>query len=160
MNRRAALRGFAMAVGVAPLLAACGGPAPPPPTVVKISLQATDAVNPDGSGTPEPVRVRIFRLAATETLSQTDFFALDADPKKALGQDLVGFDNLVLAPGAAAPYEKTCEPEVKFIGVVGSYFAINRVQWRAWKPVKGNATNAFTATLDDAGITLKEGAAR
>ena len=161
MTRRDALLASCFAATLPQLLAACGSkpPPPPPPTVVKIDLQATDAVNPDGNGTPEPVQVRIFRLAAKESFIRTDFFALDGDPKKALGQDLVGLDSLLLVPGHGTQYEKKCEPDVKFVALVGSYFAIDRAQWRAWKPVKSNATNAFKATLDADGITLKEVAA-
>src|SRR5690349_20526065 len=101
MNRRDAILGLSLSAGLPiPLLSCSSKPPPPPPpppsTIVKVEFQATDGVNPDGNGTPQPVHVRILRLSGMESLARTDFFTLEADEKKALGSDLVGADRLVL----------------------------------------------------------------
>jgi type VI secretion system protein VasD len=163
MRRRDLIVWAGTALILEPLLAACGGsdqpPSPPPPTVLKLSVEAAANVNPDESGTPEPLKVRILRLANTQMFAQTDFFTLDADPKKALGQELIAYDDLMLSPGTSTTYERTCEPEVRFVGVMGAYFAIDHAQWRALKPVARDTTNALTARFDAAGLTLQEASA-
>jgi type VI secretion system protein VasD len=156
IDRRSALL-QAGAWSALPLLAACGGrkpPPPPPPTVVRLDLQATPEVNPDDSGAAKPVRVRVLRLANTQALSEADFFALDANPGAVLGQDLVGLDDFVLAPGSSLPYEREFEPTARYVAVMGAYYDIATAQWRAWAPVEPNATNSFTALFDRHGVAL------
>jgi type VI secretion system VasD/TssJ family lipoprotein len=140
-------------------LAGCGGEAPPPPTVVGIAMRATSDVNPDGTGAAKPLRVRVLRLTNTQALAQAEFFALDANPMRVLGQELVGFDDFVLAPGGTLAYEQEFEPTARHVGVMGAYYAIDRAQWRAWAPVARNVTNLFAASFGPAGVQLAEAGA-
>jgi type VI secretion system protein VasD len=157
MRRRSVLLALASATAG---LAGCGGPEPPPPppppTVLKLTLQASPAANADGSGVPKPLRVRILRLASTTKLAQADFFALDADPEKALGKELVGFDELVLAPGQSLAYEHEFEPEARLVGVAAAYYDINAAQWRAWAPVPRDQMTVMTARLEPSGVSFAE----
>lgn len=161
MNRRRALlsaAGFAGAAGAS----GCGGkkpPPPPPPTALSLRLKADAGVNPDGDGAPKPLRVRVLQLSSTNALSQAAFFALDADPAKALGPELLATEDFVLSPGQAASMDGEAKPGTRFVGVVGAYFAIERARWRAWAPVKPNTKNAYTAAFDAAGVALTEGGA-
>ena len=160
MRRRSVLLAPTVAIA-AGLTGACGGPKPPPPpppTVLQLGLEASPAANADGTGVPKPLRVRVLRLSSTTKLAQADFFALDADPEKALGKELVGYDDLVLAPGQTLDYEYEFEPEARLVGVAAAYYDINTVQWRAWAPVPRNQTTVMTASLDPGGVTLAEAA--
>ena len=49
---------------------ACGGP--PPETIVKIDLAASDTVNSQGGGPARPLRLRIFRLGRGQLHHRTD----------------------------------------------------------------------------------------
>ena len=135
-------------------LVGCGGPSP---TIVKIGMAASATVNSHAGSPPRPLRVRVFRLAATQGFSRTDFFSLDGDPKKTLGPDLVGFDDVIAAPGGTATYRRAFEPEAHFVGVVAAFTAIDQSAWRAAQPVKPATTNSFTADLAGAAITLQPG---
>jgi type VI secretion system protein VasD len=135
--------------------AACGGP--PPETIVKIDLAASDTVNSQGGGPARPLRVRIFRLAGIQGFSRADFFSLDGDPKKLLGQDLLGFDDVITAPGGTTSYRRTFEPDAHFVGITAAFAAIDQADWRATQSVEANKTNAFNATLTAAAITFKPG---
>lgn len=142
-------------------LGACGGkppPPPPPPTVVSLTLKAAADVNPDASGAAKPVRVRVLQLASGRTLPEVDFFALDKDPAKALGRDLKGVEELVLAPGGTQVWRAKLAEEVKVVGVVAAYQQIDRVQWRAWKEVPRNTTTLLEAQFDAKGVKLVEAA--
>jgi type VI secretion system protein VasD len=156
VNRRGALLssvGFAGAAGVA----ACGGkkpPPPPPPTALSLRLTASADVNPDGEGAPKPLRVRVLQLSSANALSQAAFFAMDADPAKALGPELLASEDFVLSPGQAASMDQEAKAGTKFVGVVGAYFAIERARWRAWAPVKPNTKNTYAAAFDASGVAL------
>lgn len=143
------------------ILGACGGkppPPPPPPTVVSLTLKATADVNPDSSGAAKPVRVRVLQLASGRSLPEVDFFAVDKAPAKALGRDLKGVEELVLAPGGTQVWQAKLADEVKVVGVVAAYQQIDKVQWRAWKEVPRNTTTLLEAQLDAKSVKLAEAA--
>jgi type VI secretion system protein VasD len=129
---------------------------PPPPTIVKIAFSATQSVNPDAGGAAQPVRVRVFRLASAQGFDHADYFSL-ADPQALLGKDLLGFEDVTLAPGGTLAYQRTCEPEVQAIGLAAAFATLDGARWRAAAPVRPNATTALTATLDRDALTLKPG---
>jgi type VI secretion system protein VasD len=142
-------------------LAACGSDPPPPPpapTLVSLTLKATADVNPDAAGTAKPVRVRVLRLKTGRGLPEVDFFALDKDPAKALGRDLEGLEEIVVAPGGTQVWQAKLPDEVKVVGVVAAYQQLDQVQWRAWKEVPRNATTLLLAELGAKGVKLAEAA--
>jgi type VI secretion system protein VasD len=156
MKRRAMLAGLIA-------LSGCGGgekkpppPPPPPPTTLSLQLTAAPDVNPDGTGTPGPLRVRVLQLADTNALAQADFFTLDADPAKVLGPALLGSADVVLRPGQTVTLTPEVKPETKFIGVVAAYYAIDKAKWRAWLPVKPHVANAMGARFGADSVTLTE----
>ena len=132
-------------------------PPPPPPTILALKLTASADVNPDGAGAPKPLRVRVLELSSPTALSQATFFAVEADPAKALGPELLASEDVVLAPGQTASVEHETKPGTKFVGVVGAYFAIESARWRAWAPIKPNTKNAYTAAFNAGGVALSEG---
>ena len=152
------------AMGALALLAACGkdepppplSPPPPPPTIVSLTLEAAAEVNPDAAGAAKPLRVRVLELADGNAFSRADFFALDQDPAKALGGDLVGSEELVLAPGATRIWQARLDDKVRVIGVVAAYRAIDRARWRAWKEIPPHATTLLVADLGASGVALRE----
>lgn len=157
MRRRHLLTVLAGSGGTA-LAAGCGGGGPPS-TALALKLWADAGVNPDRAGAPKPLRVRVLQLSGTTRLSQVDFFAFDADPAKALGPEFLAVEDMVIGPGQAASLEPDAKPGIKFVGVVGAYFAIERAQWRAWAPVKAGAANAYTARFSASEATLAGGRA-
>ena len=168
-RRRRVLSLLAALAAAAPLAAACSKkppppppppapPPPPPPTVVSLTLKATPDVNPDGTGKAKPVRVRILKLATGNAFAEADFFALDKDLEKTLAKDLKGSEELVLAPGATQVWQAKLDDDVRVLGVMAAYQAIDKAQWRAWREVPRNATTLLAAELGAAGIVLREAA--
>ena len=135
-------------------LANCGGEKPP--TTLAIDISADTAVNPDRAGVAKPLRVRLIQLASTTQFSQANFFGLDADPAKVLGPDFLGVQDVVIGPGQEMTVEPDAKPGIKFLGVVGAYFAITEAEWRAWAPVKANVPNRFAAKFTAASVKLTE----
>src|SRR3546814_5877148 len=67
------LRNALAAVAALFLVAGCAA-APEKPTIVVLSLTAAPDVNPDASGRPSPVVVRIYQLASPTAFAAADFF--------------------------------------------------------------------------------------
>jgi type VI secretion system protein VasD len=160
MKRRSLILSVAGLAGSAGL-SGCGKdpPPPPPPTTLSLQLTAASDVNPNGTGAPGPLRVRVLQLAATAALSQADFFMFDADPAKALGPELLATDDVVLRPDQKLTIAPEAKPGIKFIGVVGAYYAIDKARWRVWSPVKPNTANKFVVECKAADIVITGGGA-
>jgi type VI secretion system protein VasD len=153
------------ALSVLVLLAACGGdeppppPAPsppPPPTIVSMTVKASADLNPDADGVAKPLRVRILKLANGNTFAEADFFALNGNLGKTLGGDLKGTEELILTPGSTQVWQAKLDDDVKVLGVMAAYHAIDQAQWRTWKEIPRNTTTLLAADFGRAGIVLRE----
>lgn len=147
-------RGFLCLTG-AGLLAACGGePPPPPPTVVELTVTGGPGMNAGPDGADRPVTVTVLRLRDPGAFEAADLFALQADPASALGADLVGMEQLAIAPGASAGTSLTLPPEVTHIGIFAMLREPTGRVWRSTVPVAPNATTTATVALGAGGIAL------
>jgi type VI secretion system protein VasD len=146
-------------LALALLLAACGGgeppPPPPPPTIVSLTLKADPDVNPDPSGAPKPIAVKVFQLASPASFMSADFFTLDADAQAALDGDLVAQESFVLAPGGTEVYQRELKPEARFIGLAASYAQIDQAGWRAVIEPPPHQTSLLQGRLGARGLTLR-----
>lgn len=93
------------------------------PMTVRIIV--TDNVNPDDSGRPSPMELRIYQLTSSARFSSADLYSLLQDETNALGADLKTSERTTVFPGAnqAAALEVT--EDVQFIGVFGAFQQIN-----------------------------------
>lgn len=136
-------------------LAACGGPEPPPPTIVNLTLQAGPDINADAAGEAKPVMVKVYRLGGLGGFLDADYFSLEADASGALGRDLVGDDAFTLAPGATEHYQREFEPDARYLGVVVAFRDIDRTSWRAHAPVPPNTTTRLVALIEGDSVTIR-----
>ena len=104
------------------------------------------------------MHVRVLKLASGLDFAGADYFALDQDLAKALGGDLKGSADFVLAPGATQVWQARLDDDARVIGVMAGYQAIDSVQWRAWKEVPPHATTLLAATFGARGVELREAA--
>jgi type VI secretion system protein VasD len=132
---------FAVVSAVVLISIACGKtpppaapqPAPlPPPKVerTRLTLAATADSNPDGSGRPSPVVVRIYQLKTDTAFKGAEFFALFDDDMKVLGPDLIGRNEYTLAPSERRTMEFDVSADAQFVGVIAAYRDIRNAQWR------------------------------
>jgi type VI secretion system protein VasD len=133
-----------VAVLVVLLAAACGSKMPKPSTT-RLTFAATADSNPDANGRPSPVVERVYQLKADTAFSGADFFALYDDEKKALGPELIGRDEFVLAPAENRTVEVAVSADARFVGLIAAYRNIRNAQWRVVvpAPLKSNATIAI-----------------
>lgn len=75
----------------------------PPSTDLNINVAAD--VNPDISGRPSPVVLKVFELSSRTIFDTQDFFSLYDTPEEILGPDLLKKDELELQPGSKLEYK-------------------------------------------------------
>ena len=81
------------------LLNACSSPR------VTMEVASQPNVNPDSSGRPSPLIVKMYEMRSDMAFRQGEFQLLFMEPMKALGSDLVAMDELTFVPGEARTVE-------------------------------------------------------
>jgi type VI secretion system protein VasD len=162
MNRRLVLGAILMG------LAGCGGdeppppppppppPAPPAPKIVSLTLKAAADVNPSAVGLPSPVVVRVYQLSGVTAFAETDFFQLQQDAAGALGDELVGSEDFVMAPGAVQIYQRELGDEVRFVGITAAFRDINAGMWRSFQPVPPATTTLLEADISGTEVSMRK----
>jgi len=153
----------AAAVGVMTGLGACAS-SPEKTDKAKMTITAHSAVNPDANGRPSPIVVRVYQLKADDKFGGADFFALFDDDQKALGGDLLGREEVELAPGEKKELQFAVKRDAKFVGVLAAYRDIRNSRWRVIKPapkkgwldVFGKDVISVNLTRDAAELTVKD----
>lgn len=155
------MRASVLAALLAPVLAlaACGGPKPPPPAVVTLTLHAGSDQNQDASGRANPVAVHLYQLASPAKFNQADVFGLLDNEKATLGDDLLGSETVLLKPGETVPLTRTMKPGTTVLGAVAGFRDIDSATWRVSAPVKPSGPTALDLATGANTVTLKPAAA-
>ena len=152
-------------VALAALLAsgACAK-APPPPALPPITiaappetrtksamtLLASADTNPDASGRPSPIVVRVYQLKTDAAFKGADFFALYDDDQKVLGAELISRDEYVLAPSERKTIDVSVSRDARFIGALAA-FRDRNAQSRTLVPAPRGSLNV---TIERARIVV------
>ena len=104
---------------------------PAKPAATKAILSASEDVNPDSSGRPSPIVVRIYQLRGDTEFNNADFFALYEKDKEILGASLIAREEKTLFPGQQLETDMPLSPEARFVGAVAAYRDLGTSRWRA-----------------------------
>ena len=107
--------------------------------------------NPDSSGRPSPVYVRIYQLKGDKPFRSADFFDVWDDEKKALGETFITRDEFFLKGGEQQKFELALARDTTFVGVVAELRDIRNVQWRGVIPAP---SGSVAVTINKAGVTV------
>ena len=132
--------------------AACA--APPPPAVLTLTIAAGLDQNPDPSGHPTPVAVRVYELAASAKFERADVFAFTEHEQETLGTDDLGLEECVLRPGETRTLTRQLKPGVQLIGVAVLFRDIDHARWRAVAPVGTSGPTRLVLRISGLGATL------
>ena len=150
MHRRSLL----LTAAAAGLVSACGG-GPPGLAVVTVAATGAPGMNPGPDGADRPVTLSLLRLRDAGAFNSADYFALQDDAAGVLAADLVGMDQLAVAPGGSASKTLTFEPEATQLGVVASLRDPSGRIWRTATPIAPGSTVTANVTLGPSGIGLQ-----
>lgn len=121
---------------------------------IELAIASQPNVNPDHSGRPSPVIVKVLELRSDLVFKQAEFQTMFDTPLQVLGADLVAADELVFIPGEARRVAYQPTPNTKWIGIVAGFRQIDRALWRIIKPVDPKDKNWLSFELNDASIIL------
>jgi type VI secretion system protein VasD len=139
-----------------PLWAAgCGGPPPPPAPVLELTVTGTADQNPSANGTPQPVAVHLYQLAATQKFTKADVFALTEHEQATLGSDDLGSSDFVLRPSEKQNVKQDLKPGTQALGVVVLFYNIDNAQWRASAPVAASGPSKLFLSVEKLSVSLK-----
>jgi type VI secretion system protein VasD len=154
MIRRSSSSALVHALAVMLFAGACGGKAPPPtlppitiaaPPEVKtksaMTLAASADTNPDATGRPSPVVVRVYQLKTDAAFKGADFFALFDDDMKVLGPELITRDEYVLNPSEKKTIDVVVSRDARFVGALAAFRDIRNAQWRGLVPAPRGGLN-------------------
>jgi len=114
----------------------------------RITLVTQPDINPDASGRPSPVPVRVYLLRSAERLARADYFQIIDHERDVLGSDLIKREDVVMRPGESYVVILERRREEAAIGVVVGYRNIEQANWRVISPIPNSGE--LTVTLDAA----------
>ena len=153
LTRRHAFAAFV--AGGLSLIAACSGS--PSPGSVDLTISAANDINPDPAGRASPVVLRIYQLAGGTQFQAADFFQLFDKETPTLGPDLVGREEVTIAPGSTRSLTVALKPNAQAIGIAASFRDIDKANWRAVVDVPPTKTTKLKAEVKKLQVSLAKG---
>jgi len=124
--------GSALTLAAALLIASCASHAPPPkPAPARLTAAAQADVNPDDTGRPSPIVLRIYQLKDDAAFKDADFFAIFDKEQATLAASLIDRKEFVLAPGDSHTIEFPVSGEARFLAALAAFRDIRNSEWRA-----------------------------
>ncbi|MBN8872221.1 MAG: type VI secretion system lipoprotein TssJ [Rhodospirillales bacterium] len=138
-------------------LTRCGGKPPPPPPSLELTIACGPVINPDETGAPAPVAVRIYLLSAETRFQRADVFALTEREKATLGGDGAMAEELIVRPSSRQTLSPALKPDTHQLGVVVLFRDIDHAQWRAMAPIAANGPTRLTLKIETNSASLAPG---
>jgi type VI secretion system protein VasD len=130
-----------------PAILAARCSSPPPPAVLALTMIGGADQNPDPSGQPATVAVRLFQLKSNAAFERADVFALTEREQQTLGGDGLGSEEFVIKPGESRTITRELKPGAQFIGTAVLFRDIDRARWRGVAPVAASGPSRRTLTI-------------
>tara|TARA_R110001599_G_scaffold57631_12_gene158710 strand:- start:10077 stop:10580 length:504 start_codon:yes stop_codon:yes gene_type:complete len=121
-------------------------------TKLDLTLEGSAELNPDLSGRPSPIVLRLMALKHPVAFENSDFFSLYQRPREALAPDLLTVEELELRPGEIRELKLSVEEGTRYVGVVAAYRNLPETSWRFVIPVEEQEATQIALSLDDKGI--------
>jgi type VI secretion system protein VasD len=119
-----------------------------------LNVASQPNVNPDHSGRPSPVVVKVYELRNGLAFNQADFQSLFERPMHALGANLIAADELVFVPGEARKTAYRPNLDTHFLGIVAGFRQMERAQWRVIKRIDPKDDTVIALEFNDTSILM------
>jgi type VI secretion system protein VasD len=116
-----------------------------------MTVAASADANPDSSGRPSPVVVRVYQLRTDARFSNTEFFDLYDDEQKVLGPELISRDEYMVNPAQSKTMEITVAGDTRYVGAIAAFRDIRNSQWRGLVPAP---RDGLTVSVERSRIVL------
>jgi len=119
------------------------------PGPVRVTVVAGKRLNPDDQGQSLPTAVRVFQVASASKAASVELLDLVRDPKAALGEDLLGVEELLVQPGERVERTFAREKEANALLVVGLFRRPTGSGWKQLIELSGRGTTRLTFAIDE-----------
>ncbi len=123
-------------------------------TKLDIRLTASGDLNPDISGRPSPLVVRLYEIKAPSVFENADFYSLYDYGKETLGPDFVAMEELTLKPGEQLNMKLALQQDTNYIAILGAYRDMNKANWRRVFPVSLKNKNSKNVVFAGSSIDV------
>lgn len=158
MKHRAFARagGWAKIATVATVLVLAGcGSSTPDPTIVAMTINATNSINPNSDSEPSPVVLRIYQLKSDSAFNAAEFSEIFYNDRKVLGGDLLGQKEFNVKPGDSLTYDDTVSPETRYLGIVAGFRDIDNATWRLVEAAAPESENNLLLNVDTLSVSFQ-----
>jgi len=127
---------------------------PPEPAAAHITLAASADANPDPTGRPSPVVVRVYQLRGDAAFIGADFFGLFEDEQKVLGPELISRAEYVLTPSERRTVDVPVAADARFVGAIAAFRDIRNADWRGLVPTWREGTRNMSVAVQRTRIVV------
>jgi len=127
------------------------------PSEVFIRITSSSDINPDISGRPSPIVVRIYALKSDDIFKSADFFAIYEEDSAILGDTMAFREELEITPGDSIEFEKVYDLETTHVGVLAAYRDLDNAVWRGTIEAPVNEKTYIDVTLERLTLSVKPG---
>ena len=120
---------------------------------VKVTLISSQHVNPDKSGKPLSVVVRVYQLSNKERFEKADFLSLVRADQRVLDKDLLSRREVTLLPDSREIIKEDRKDGAEFIGVMALFREGDQV-WRRVVSLKYLWIKSVKVRLEQRAITV------
>ena len=139
------------------MLLSCAAKTPPPPkpTSVILEIAASPDINPDPSGHPSPVALRVYELESPSSLNEADFMSLYRNDTAVLGQDLTGKLDFILQPGEKKTVRIDEAPQdTQTVGAFAVFRDYEHARWKSTADIRPHETTVVRVKVGGDVLTL------
>jgi len=116
-------------------------------TKLDLKIIGSTDLNPDQSGRPSPVVVRLYSLVSPSIFENADFVSLFHNDKAVLGADFIRKEEKDFQPSESFEAQLEINENANFIGFMVAYQDIEQAQWRLVLPMEQGKHNYLKIRL-------------
>ena len=121
-------------------------------TKLDLFVTASNDLNPDLSGRPSPIVVRLVELRHPASFENADFFSIYQNPRQSLAPDFVTQEEFELRPGNWQALKVYVQPGSRYVGVLAAYRDLQETRWRQVIPLRERDRHQVRLHLDEQGV--------
>ena len=130
-----------------------------PDTVTRLSLIATEYVNPNVAGVPSPVVLILYELAEPSGFDGAEFTQLFYNDQQTLGGEVLARQEFRIEPGKIITMNRVLDPKTTHLGFVAGYRKIERKRWRLMVDVEPQTTQDHVIVIGSHALSFPKAAA-
>ena len=92
-------------------------------------------LNPNDQNTPTPAHVTFYQLSSPANFRSADFFALQDNPERVLGNNLLAEQSVDIKPGQHMVVDITLNAQAQFIGIIVDYHHLTNTSGQLLIPI-------------------------